>query len=161
MLHLNSLSTIHKISHGPVLSVSLQHTTFPIPFLIPAQSIDTDDLNNSSASSVSNQEPSMNDRFQGITEVRKSHPKNIIGGYLNINSLLYKIDSIRDILNRNYLHLLCIAETKLNGLFPDASFKEDNYRPYHKDHRDTSGGLFAYLRSEIPIQRQNEWRQIN
>ncbi len=72
------------------------------------ESIDTDDLNNSSALSVSNQEPSRNDGFKGIThlaEVRKSHLKTFVGEYLNINSLRYKIDSIRDILNRNYLNL--------------------------------------------------------
>ncbi len=80
-------------------------------------------------------------------------PQIFVGGYLNINRLRYKIDSIRDILNRNYLDFLCIAETKLDGLFPDASFKADNYRPYRKDHKDTSGELFANVRSEIPSQR--------
>ncbi len=108
MLHLHSLSTIHhKSCHGHVLSVSIQQTTFHIAFFNNStESIDTDDLNNSSASSVSNQESSMNDDFKGIThlaEVRKSHHKTFIGGYLNINSLRYKIDSLRDILNRNYL----------------------------------------------------------
>ncbi len=87
----------------------------------------------------------MNDGFKRIThlaEVRKSHHKYFTGGYLNINSLRYKIESIRDIPNRNYLDFLCIAETKLDGWFPEASFKANNCRPYRKDHKHTtSGGL--------------------
>ncbi len=51
---------------------------------------------------------------------------------------------------------LCIAETKLDGSFPNASFKADNYRPYRNNHIDTSGGLFAYVLSDIPSQMRKD-----
>ncbi len=57
-------------------------------------------------------------------------------------------------LHKNSLDLLCIAETKLDASFPDATFPVDNYRQYGKDYTDTSGGLIAYGRSEIPSQRR-------
>ncbi len=57
-------------------------------------------------------------------------------------------------LNKNSLDLICIAETKLDASFPDATFQVDNYRQYRKDYTDTSGGLVAYGRSEILSQRR-------
>ena len=43
-------------------------------------------------------------------------------GYLNINSLRKKIISLREILLKAPIDILCIDETKLDDSFPDAQF---------------------------------------
>ena len=53
---------------------------------------------------------------------RKSHHENPFVGYLNINSLRNKIISLREILLKAPIDILCIDETKLDDSFPDAQF---------------------------------------
>ncbi len=71
-------------------------------------------LSSSSCTPQSSQKTNPEDDFVGISyllHIIKSFPKNFIASYLNINSLRYKFDAIKDMLNKNSLDLICIAET--------------------------------------------------
>ena len=73
---------------------------------------------------------------------------------MNINSLRYKFDSIKDLLTQNIVDLLFIAETKLDDSFVDAQFSVDNYHLWRADRTQNGGGVAAFLRSDIPGERK-------
>jgi hypothetical protein len=49
-----------------------------------------------------------------LRESKKKHPKNFVISYININSLRYKFDTIKELLTENIVDLLSIAEAKLD-----------------------------------------------
>ena len=49
-----------------------------------------------------------------VRKTRKTYEKNLIIGYLNINSLRTKILNLKEILHKAPIDILCIDETKLN-----------------------------------------------
>ena len=73
-----------------------------------------------------------------LKELRNSYNKNPTIGYLNINSLRYKIISLRELLLKAPIEILCIDETKLDDSFPDAQFIIENYHfpPFRKDRKE-------------------------
>jgi endonuclease IV len=52
--------------------------------------------------------------FKDLRDVRRSYPKNFMAAHLNINSLRYKFDEIKEVLTDNIVDLLIISETKLD-----------------------------------------------
>ncbi len=54
-----------------------------------------------------------------------------------------------------------MAETKLGQSFFDSNFTAESYKQYRKDNTGTSGGLFAFVRSEIMRQRRKELETID
>ena len=89
-----------------------------------------------------------------LRNVRTTYRNNFLSSYLNINSLRYKFDELSDLVTRNALDFICVAETKLDSSYFDGIFTIANYRPFRKDNTSLSGGLFAFVRSEIPCQRR-------
>lgn len=79
--------------------------------------------------------------FQDLRDTRRLHPKNFIAAYLNINSLRYKFDEIKELLVENIVDLLIIAETKLDNTFRDSLFQVEGYNLQRRD-RDQHGGGF-------------------
>ena len=117
---------------------------------------DTSSLNDSSASDLENESSDESD-FYGINHLknmRLTHRHNFMSSYLNINSLRYKFDGIKDLVTRCSLDFTCIAETKLDSSYFDGLFSIENYRTFRKDNTSHSGGLLAFVRSEIPCQRK-------
>ena len=94
------------------------------------------------------------DLFQDLMNVRKRHPDKLLCAYLNINSMRYKFDYIRDLLQRNIVDLFFIAETKLDESFVDCQFQVNNYMLWRADRNSKGGGLAAYLRSDIAGDRK-------
>jgi exonuclease III len=90
-----------------------------------------------------------NDIFQELYRVRKQHPNKFISSCLNINSIRYRFCSIKELLFKNIVDLLIIAETKLDQSFPDAQFKVDNFHIWRKDRNGNGGGLVIYLWSDL------------
>jgi hypothetical protein len=116
---------------------------------------DDSDLNNSTISDTSTN--SSDSDFVSVNHlhyVRTSNMKNFLATYLNINSLRNKISEVKDIIQKNSLDFMCIAETKLDDSFKEGTFKLDNYRSFRKDNTSMTGGLYAYVRSDIPCQRR-------
>ena len=63
-----------------------------------------------------------------LMKTRKTYEKNPIIGYLNIDSLRSKILSLKEILHKASIDILCIDETKLDETFPNAQFMIENYQ---------------------------------
>ncbi len=51
---------------------------------------------------------------------------------------------------------MCVAETKLDESYKDGEFNLENYRSFRKDNTSMTGGLYAYVRSDITCQRRPE-----
>ena len=47
-----------------------------------------------------------------------------------------------------------IQETKLDDSFPNAQFNIHGYVIHRLDHKSNSGGIIAYVRSDIPQRRK-------
>ena len=106
-------------------------------------------------------DPSVNEDSLNIFEetVRNElkFPKRFLCAYLNINSLRYKFESIKDLLNRNILDILFLSETKIDDSFTDALFSVDNYHLWRADRTDRGGGAAAYLRTDIAGDRKKDY----
>jgi hypothetical protein len=63
--------------------------------------------------------------FKDLRDVQRSYPKNVMAAHMNINSLRYKFDKIKEVLTDNIVDLLIISETKLDESFNDNLFSVD------------------------------------
>ena len=99
-----------------------------------------------------------------LAELRKKYSDNPIIGYLNINSLRYKVVDLRHVLFESELDILAISETKLCDEFPDSHFViEGYYHPaqFRKDRTTHGGGLIVYVRNGIPVRRVKTFEPPN
>ena len=67
--------------------------------------------------------------------------KRLVIGYLNINSLRNKFDSLK--LIKNSLDVFMISETKLDETLPEGQFLMDGFTPPYWIDRNTNGGGIA------------------
>ena len=74
-------------------------------------------------------------------------------GLLNIKSLRHKFYPIMQMLHNQYFDILMLQETKLDDSFPDAQFNIDGYVMHRLDHKSNSGGIIAYVRSDILLKK--------
>ncbi|CAG2237113.1 unnamed protein product [Mytilus edulis] len=114
--------------------------------------VPTSDVNTEAP--ILDQDDASHDIFHELYTVRKKHPNKFISSYLNINSLRYKFCSIQELLCKNIVDLLIIAETKIDQSFPDAQFRVDNYHFWRKDRNAHGGGIVMYIRSDLPCDRK-------
>ena len=79
--------------------------------------------------------------LEGLINLRRAYQNNPLIAYLNINSLREKIISLREILKKTKIDVLCIDETKLDSSFPNHQFKIEGYQfpPLRRD-RNSKGG---------------------
>ncbi|CAC5388052.1 unnamed protein product [Mytilus coruscus] len=94
------------------------------------------------------------DVFEELKKVRSSNTSNLMCGYLNINSLRYKFEPIKDLLHRNLVDILFLSETKIDESFPNAQFCVDNFTIWRADRNQHGGGLIAYVRSDLAADRK-------
>ena len=87
-------------------------------------------------------------------DFRKKHPKSIIIGHLNVNSVRYKFAEIADLLQNGFLDICGLSETKLDENFTNSQFHVENFSLYRKDRNGKGGGLLSYIRSDIPHRRR-------
>ena len=64
--------------------------------------------------------------FDSLRESRKKHPNNFAEAYININSVKYKFNELKELLDDKIVDLLVVAETKLDS-FNDNLFKVEGY----------------------------------
>ena len=69
--------------------------------------------------------------------------------HLNINSLLPKIDELRDIAKRTKAAVIGISESKLDSTVLDPEIYIDNYEILRFDRNWHGGGVACYIRSDI------------
>ena len=97
------------------------------------------------------------DLFKPLKFFRRKHSKNLIFGYLNINSLRWKFHEVmNELLTLHLIDIMFFAETKLDSSFPPEQFSVSGFRepPYREDRNKYGGGLVCYIRSDIPNRRR-------
>ena len=89
--------------------------------------------------------------MNGLAKLRDAYPNNPIIGYININSLREKIISLRDVISKSKLEVLCIYETKLDLSFPDTQFKIEGcqFPLFREDRNSDGGGKIIYVREGL------------
>ena len=76
--------------------------------------------------------------------------KNLLCGYLNINSLRNKIHDLKLIIHGAPLDYFVINETKLDNSFPNAQLTINNYKiRARKDKDKHGGGLTEFVRKGL------------
>ncbi|KAK3091810.1 hypothetical protein FSP39_022788 [Pinctada imbricata] len=99
---------------------------------------------NSSLSCTTNEHVNI---FDQLIDVRLKHPKRFTCAYLNVNSVRHKFDMVKDLLIKNVVDLLFLAETKID---------EDNFHLWRADRNASGGGILAYLRSDLAGDRRKD-----
>ena len=96
--------------------------------------------------------------LEGMNNLKSKNKDNPFIGYLNINSLRFKIIELKEIILKSNFEILTVRETKLDNDFPDNMFKIDGYHPPFRRDRDCDGGrLITFIRSDIPSVRREEF----
>ena len=89
------------------------------------------------------------DCFERMNKLRLKYPRNIIIGYININSIRNKFDGFSEIMS-NKVNILIVAETKLGSSFRSGQFTINGFgKPIRLDVSSNSGGLLVYIRNGI------------
>ena len=93
--------------------------------------------------------------LDGLNKLRKKHQNNTIISYLNINRFRNKINDLRKICRKTQIHVLCIDETRLDELFPDAQLhiKCYQYPAFRKDCHKNGGGKIVYIKEGLIAKR--------
>ena len=99
---------------------------------------------------------------EGLAELRQQFPFNPLIGYLNINFLHHKIDSLRELLKISPLEILCVDETKLDNSFPDQQFQIEGfqYPPFRRDRNKFGGGKIVYVKESLITNRITELETV-
>ena len=74
---------------------------------------------------------------------------NIKIGYLNINSVVNKIDEVKELLNRNMFEISFLVETKIGSTVSSHLVSHPGFRTIRKDRKKGAGGLLAYIRNDL------------
>ena len=79
-----------------------------------------------------------------LRDIRFEYPKNLLYGYLNINSVK-KICNLREIIHDIPLDYFVISEAKFDDSFPNAQLTTSNYKKRARRDRDKyRGGLISF-----------------
>ena len=84
-----------------------------------------------------------------MKKLRLDYPKNIIIGYININSVRNKFEQFSHMM-KGMLDIIVIAETKLDSSFPSNQFTISGFKsPIRLDISSNSGGILVYIKEDI------------
>ena len=89
------------------------------------------------------------DAFSLLRKQRLGYPKNVILGYLNINSLRNKFESISELITGKF-DIFLINETKLDASFPSNHFAMSGYKFVRKNRNKFGGGIAFYVNDQLP-----------
>ena len=96
------------------------------------------------------------DAADTLKKLRVKHPKKVILGHLNINSIPKKFDGIMDFVAKK-LDIFLISETKIDSSFPDTQFSYEGYcTPHRKARALGGGGMLMYVNENIPSRMLKE-----
>ena len=100
--------------------------------------------------------------LQMLLDLRLEYPKNLLCGYLNINSLRNKIRDLRLIIHDVPIDYFVIRETKLDNSIPNAQLTIDNYEIRARSDRDKhGGGLIEFVRKGLICKRLRKNDSLN
>ena len=86
---------------------------------------------------------------------------NIKIGYLNINSVVNKVDEVKELLNTNIFDILFLAETKIDSTVSSHLVSYPGFRTIRKDRKKGAGGLLAYIRNDLSAYRRLKLESSN
>ena len=75
--------------------------------------------------------------------------------HINVNSLLLKIDELRDIISRTKPAILGITESKLDSSVSDQEVNISGYSILRSDRNRNGGGVACYIRADLCFNRRN------
>ena len=88
-----------------------------------------------------------------LKEIKLANHEKIFIGHLNINSIRYKIEFLKELIGNN-IDILLVSETKLNETFPISEFLMDVFQvPLRLDRNRNVGGLLLFYRDHIPCKK--------
>ena len=82
-----------------------------------------------------------------MKKLRAKHPKSILFGHRNMDSLRNKFEYLEEII-KNMFDVFLVPECKLDLSFPDTQFQIVNYIMFRKD-RNRNGGSLLVSRKSI------------
>ena len=97
-----------------------------------------------------------------LHDLKFEYRKNLLCGYLNINSLRNKIHDLRLIIHDAPLDYFVINKTKLDNSFPNAQLTINNYEIRARRDRDKNGGgLTEFVRKSLICKRLRKYKSLN
>ena len=91
-----------------------------------------------------------NEDLRILSDLRLKSKNKLLIGHLNINSLSFKFDQLKGIV-QGKLDILVLTETKLDSSFPTRQFIIPGFsRPFRLDRNKNGGGVMIYVREDIP-----------
>jgi len=93
--------------------------------------------------------------FQTVNQSRtiwdpKVKPKGLLGGHLNIRSIISKSEQIHHLLLESNLDFLCLSETWLHENSPSAALEVPGFKLYRRDRVGSKGGgVMIYVKTTI------------
>ena len=104
------------------------------------------------------QSPMANDgTVNFLHQQRLKYAKNLIIGYLNINSIRNKFLDFKELIPSD-TDICLILETKLDDSFPDQQFHVNCYKMFWRDRNKFGGGLTLFVKENIPCKVLNTFR---
>ena len=79
--------------------------------------------------------------------MRINHPKNVFLGYLKVNSLQNKFESLNELIK----YIFLVSESKLDSSFPVGHILIPGYRMVRKDWNKKGWGVLFYINGDIPF----------
>ena len=100
----------------------------------------------------------MNDNcvFKSVKQFYLTNKKQFKIAHINVNSIRYKIEPFKEVLNESIFDVLTIQETKIDESFPDNQFHVPMYRLYRQDFKHNEGGIMMYIRNDFPQYRRSD-----
>ena len=108
------------------------------------------------SSSYSDSEEENIDVYDQLRKLKKENKNGPILCYLNINSIRYKFDDLKEILTDKLVDMLIVAETKIDDSFNINLFKAEGYKTERRDRTAHGGGLMTFVRSDLPFKRRKD-----
>ena len=96
------------------------------------------------------------DVYDKLRTLKNENKKRSVICHLNINSIRYKFDELREILDDKLVDMLIISETKIDSSFNDNLFQVEGYKTERRDRTAHGGGLMTFVRSDLPFKRRKD-----
>ena len=108
------------------------------------------------SSSYSDSEGENIDVYDQLRKLKKENKNRPILCYLNVNSIRYKFDDLKEILTDKLVDMLIVAETKIDDSFNINLFKAEGYKTERRDRTAHGGGLMTFVCSDLPFKRRKD-----
>ena len=103
---------------------------------------------------------SMNPGPNFITSPRMPRTRGFKAAHLNVRSVVSKMDSIRQFLSENIVHIFTVSECWLNSSTADSEISVSGYSVLRNDRTNRGGGEVAvFVRDDIPFKNRTDLTQ--